>query len=75
MTSRSQVLHDPLLVISFVLTSINPSGSPARVVSELLKGFLGDALSFHEIIFDLTTEDLIAAHAQSMDQLVRDVAR
>lgn len=73
-TSRSQVLHDPLLVINFVLASIKPTGSPARVMAELLKGVLGDALSFHEIRFDFSTDKLVAEHARSMKQFV-NIAR
>ena len=74
-TARSQVLCDPLLILSFVLSSIEPVGNPLRVICEIMHGFLGDSLLFEELPFDLSSEDLVEKHEQVMNRLVRQFAR
>jgi len=75
MTSKSQVLCTPILIINFVLLSIDPVGNPARIVSEMMKGFIADDLHYHEIIFDVSSDELIKKHGCAMAQLVNLLER
>jgi len=74
-TARSQVLCDPILVLNFILTSINPVGSPSHIVSEILRGFLGEGLWFEEISFNIGSTKLVRMHQQAIDQLMHRVAQ
>jgi hypothetical protein len=74
-TARSQVLCDPLLILSFVLSSIEPVGNPSRAVCEIMRGFLGDSLQFEELSFDVSSEDFIEKHEQAMNRLMRQFAK
>ena len=76
LTASSQLLADPLLVLHFVLISINPKGNPARIVSELLSGFLLDqSFVYEEVVFDLSTDALIGKYTHAIAGLVHKLER
>jgi hypothetical protein len=72
LTASSQLLADPLLILHFVLVSISSRGNPARLVSEVLGGFLPEqSFAYKEVVFDLTTVRLVRDHTDAMTVLVR----
>jgi hypothetical protein len=65
-------LADPILILHFVLVSINSKGNPASLIAEMLGGFLAEAtLAYKEIVFDLATDRLVRDHTEAMTTLVR----
>jgi hypothetical protein len=71
LSASSQILADPLLVLHFVLVSINAKGNPARIISEMLSGYLPDqSFAFEEIIFDLATDELVLTYTNAIANLV-----
>jgi hypothetical protein len=76
LTASSQLLADPLLVIHFVLVSIPSRGNPARLISEVLGGFLPEqSFAYEEIVFDLGSDRLVRNHTDAMTVLVRALER
>jgi hypothetical protein len=74
MTAQSNVRDEPLLLLHFILSSINPTANPARLVSEMMTPYLlGNTFKYQEITFDLSTDELIAHHAAKMSQLVKEL--
>jgi hypothetical protein len=72
LTAASHVLADPILVLHFVLISISPKGNPARVMSEILGGFLMEgSFMYEEIIFDLANNKLIRQYTDAITVLVQ----
>jgi len=63
LTASSQVLAEPLLLLHFILASIDPKGNPARISAELLSGFLPEeSFVYKEVIFDLSTDELVVKY-------------
>lgn len=57
LTINSQVLADLLLIFHFILVSISQDGNSARMILELLKGFmLVNSFVYKEVVFDLATD-------------------
>jgi hypothetical protein len=76
LTASSQIITEPLLFFHFILASIHPGGSPARLASELLTVFLPTAsFVFQEIVFDLSTDDLASKHASNLIRFVKDLGK
>jgi hypothetical protein len=72
LTTSSQLLADPLLV----LVSIPSRGNPARLISEVLGGFLPEqSFAYEEIVFDLGSDRLVRNHTDAMTVLVRALER
>ncbi|KAG1853996.1 hypothetical protein F4604DRAFT_1686187 [Suillus subluteus] len=70
MTSRSQICSDPILILHFVLQTVDPLGSPAGVMREILRPYKpSDKLQYHEIMFDIGTMEKIEKHRLSMAKL------
>jgi hypothetical protein len=69
------VLCDPILILNFVLSSINPVGNPSHIVFEIMRGFLGDGAQFEEILFDIGSDALVKEHERAMGRLMRQVAK
>ena len=59
----------------FVVSSIDPIGNPARIVSEIMQGYVGEGLQFEEILFDIGEVELMERHQWAMDQLMRRVTK
>jgi hypothetical protein len=76
LTASSQVLADPLLIFHFILVSISRDGNPARVISELLKGFmLADSFVYKEVVFDLATDKQTLEYTNAIIGLVKSLER
>jgi hypothetical protein len=76
LTASSQIVTEPLLFFHFILASVYPGGNPARLASELLTAFLPvESFVFKEVIFDLSTDDLISKHANDLIRFVKDLGR
>jgi hypothetical protein len=74
LTSNSQVIADPLLVLHFILVSISPKGNPARIISEMLGGFLQDeSFAYEEVIFDLASNELTLEYTNAISVLVQSL--
>jgi hypothetical protein len=69
LTSRSRVLVQSLLILHFRMSSIEPGG-PAAIINQYMQPFLRDALSYHEISFNLSSERAEVAYAAAVEQLV-----
>ncbi|KIM77371.1 hypothetical protein PILCRDRAFT_12012 [Piloderma croceum F 1598] len=63
LTASSQVVAQPLLLLHFILASIEPKGHPARISAELLSAYLpADSFVYKEVVFNLTTDELVKKH-------------
>jgi hypothetical protein len=63
LTASSQVIAQPLLLLHFILASIDPKGHPARISAEILSAYLPmDSFVYKEVVFDLTTDELVTKH-------------
>ncbi|KAG2098235.1 uncharacterized protein F5147DRAFT_777730 [Suillus discolor] len=71
MASWSQICSNPILVLHFILTILDPAGSPATTMQHKLRPYRpNDALQFHEIIFDIGMDAKADLHVESMKALV-----
>ncbi|KAG2139095.1 uncharacterized protein EDB93DRAFT_1106202 [Suillus bovinus] len=74
MTSWSQICSDPILILHFVLQTIDPLGSPAGIMQEILRPYKpNDKLQYHEIVFDIGTMEKAEKHRLSMSKLVTEL--
>lgn len=75
MSIKSRVISEPLLILHFMLTKMDPTASPANLVAEYLKPYLpGDnRLLLQTIMFDFSTPGLIAEHKKQMVSLVKSL--
>ncbi|KAG1873421.1 hypothetical protein C8R48DRAFT_769860 [Suillus tomentosus] len=70
-TSRSQVCSDPILILHFILKTLEPFASCARVMRDVIQPFTPEVnMEYHEIVFDIGTSDKVLKHARSMKKLV-----
>ncbi|KIM72929.1 hypothetical protein PILCRDRAFT_15697 [Piloderma croceum F 1598] len=76
LTASSQVVAEPLLLLHFILSSIDPKGSPARISAELLSGFLPEeSLVYKELVFDLSTDELIVKYVNEVSTITRNLKK
>ena len=76
LTASSQLLADPFLIVHFVLVSIPSRGNPARLISEVLGGFLPEqSFVYEDIVFDLGSDRLVHNHTDAMTVLVHALER
>ena len=55
-----------------MLVLINPKGNPAQLISEMLGGFLAEeTITYKEIVFDLSTYELVLKYMEAMTTMVR----
>ena len=72
MTSHSQVSSDSLLILHFILESLEASGSPAHLLYENMKMFIApDDMALEEVVFNLCDVVRQDAHEQEINQLVQ----
>jgi hypothetical protein len=75
MAIKSRVISEPILIIHFFLTKMNPAGSPATLIAEYLKPFLpGGSLMLKEVSFNLSTAHHVGQHQKRMEILVKELA-
>ena len=71
MTVSSRVSNKGLLVLHFLLKGMDPAGTPARILADYMRSYLGDeVLQYEEVVFDLANDILISLHAEYMKSLV-----
>ena len=76
LTASSQVVAEPLLLLHFILASIDPKGNPARISAELLSGFLSEeSFVYKEFVFDLTTDELVEKYIYEVATATRNLER
>ncbi|KAG1719860.1 hypothetical protein EDD22DRAFT_854786 [Suillus occidentalis] len=74
LTSRSQICNSPILILNLILDGVNPSGSPARIMRNVLEPYVaGKNLQYHEVVFDIGTLEKAERHAKSMKALANKV--
>ncbi|KAG2064434.1 hypothetical protein BDR04DRAFT_1122587 [Suillus decipiens] len=74
LTSRSQICSSPILILNFILDGVNPGGSPARIMRDVLEPYVaGRNLQYHEVFFDIGTLEKAERHTKSMKALVNKV--
>jgi hypothetical protein len=73
LTSRSYVLKQSLIILHIRMSSIDPGG-PLAIINQYLQPFLGDRLSYHEISFDLSSEQGEHDHTVAAEQLADNLA-
>ena len=74
LTSRSCILQQSLVILHIRMSSIEPGGPPA-IINQYLQSFLGDRLSYHEISFDLSSEQRERDHTMIAEQLADELTR
>ncbi|KAG2124765.1 hypothetical protein BD769DRAFT_1669259 [Suillus cothurnatus] len=73
-TSRSQVCSNPILILHFVLQSLQPSHSPAAIMQQELQLYRpNDIIQYHKITFDFRTMEKFFKHTQAMTNLVERI--
>ncbi|KAG2120545.1 uncharacterized protein F5147DRAFT_647030 [Suillus discolor] len=71
LTSRSEVCTLPILILNFILASVDIFGSPARAMRDGLHPYV--APDYYEIVFDIGTLSKVKQHAKAMEKLVQDI--
>jgi hypothetical protein len=72
MTSSSQVLGSPLLILHFALSGLETAGNPAGLVYSFLQSFTSAArLGYREVRFDLSSDKDVVCHHENMAELQR----
>jgi hypothetical protein len=70
MHAHSQVSHETLLIVHFVLSGTSNAGAPANVLASYMSGFLAEsALRFAEVEFDLADDSSVEPHARRVAQI------
>lgn len=76
LTASSQVIAQPLLLLHFILASIDPKGHPARISAEILSAFLpADSFVYKEVVFNLTTDELVTKHIYEATAFTRNLEK
>ncbi|KAG2739179.1 hypothetical protein P692DRAFT_201902402 [Suillus brevipes Sb2] len=74
MTSWSQICSDSILILHFVLRTVDPFGSPTAVMRDILQPYKpNDHLQYHEIIFDFGMVEKFEKHVLMMQEFVKQL--
>ncbi|KAG2353440.1 hypothetical protein BDR07DRAFT_1383153 [Suillus spraguei] len=74
LTSCSQICSSPILILNFILDGVNPSGSPACIMRDVLEPYVaGRNLQYHEVFFDIGTLEKAERHTKLMKALMNKV--
>jgi hypothetical protein len=75
MTSRSQVSSDDLLVLHFILESLEGIGSPARLLHQYMQAFIQpSAIVYEEVVFNMGSVDQLASYGRKVNELVQHLS-
>ena len=70
MTAASRVSGEGLLILHFILSSIDSVGSPAKILEQYMANFVGASnLHYEEIVFDISSEEKMNIHKVKMLRL------
>ena len=72
MTSQSQVSTNNLLILHFILQSIDGIGSPAPMLFQYMVGFIRPgAITYEQIVFNMETQDQVINHGHAMNKMAQ----
>src|SRR5882724_12001008 len=72
MSSRSQVSTDNLLVLHFILQSIDGTGSPAHLLSQYMQGFIFPSkVVYEEMVFNMGTHEQVINHGRAVNDMAK----
>ncbi|KAG0693840.1 hypothetical protein DFH29DRAFT_881149 [Suillus ampliporus] len=71
LSSRSEICTIPVLILNFVLDSVDRLGSPACIMRDALHSYV--PADYREIVFDVGTAHKAKQHAKSMAKLVSEL--
>lgn len=71
LSSRSEICTIPVLILNFVLDSVDCLGSPACIMRDALHSYV--PADYREIVFDVGTVHKAKQHAQSMVKLMGEL--
>lgn len=70
---RGHVMADKLVMLHFVLSDLADAPSPVNAVYELMHSYLGDALYYEKVVFDLLNR--ADQHESTMKALLKKLER
>jgi len=72
MSSQSQVSTDDLLVLHFILQSLDGIGSPARLLYQYMQGFNHPrAIIYEEFVFNMETHEQVINHGHAVNDMTK----
>jgi len=72
MTSQSQVSTDDLLVLHFILQSLDGIGSPPHLLYQYMQGLIhASGVVYEEISFNLETLEQVVNHGHAMNEMAQ----
>jgi hypothetical protein len=76
MTSRSQVSSEELVLLHFILESLELEGTPARLLHTYMQAFVPQqSLTWEEVKFNLGDEEQLVRHQKAMAKLAQRLSR
>ena len=75
MSSRSQVSTDNLLVLHFILQSLDGTGSPAHLLSQYMQGFICPSkVIYEEMVFNMGTNEQVINHGCAVNDMAKHLS-
>src|SRR5882724_3878510 len=72
MSSRSQVSTDNLLVLHFILQSLDGTGSPAHLLSQYMQRFICPSnVIYEEMVFNMCTNEQVINHGCAVNDMAK----
>src|SRR5882724_11560144 len=72
MTSQSQGNMDNLLMLHFILQSIDGMGSPAHLLYQYMQGFIHPShVIYEEIVFNMETHEQVINHGCTVNDMAK----
>src|SRR5882724_6965159 len=72
MSSQSQVSTDNLLVLHFILQSLDGNGSPAHLLYQYMQGFnCPRAIIYKEFVFNMETHEQVINHGHAVNDMTK----
>jgi hypothetical protein len=74
-SQKLQTTKKHIIILHFILSGIDTSGSPAKICYEFLKPFFPNTLIYEEIVFDIQDNVALDTHMDKMQQLAESFSR
>src|SRR5882724_7530319 len=75
MTSQSQVNMDNLLMLHFILQSIDGMGSPAHFLYQYMQGFIHPShVVYEEMVFNMETHEQVINHGHAVNDMAKHLS-
>ena len=76
MSSQCQVSSEELVILHFILESLDRQGTPARLLHNYMQAFVPhESLTWEEVIFNLGDEEQLADHRNAMAKMAQRLSR